>query len=76
MSKDQCPECHYSQPLHSARCSRIDLDSAKFWLGKSNSEIERAWSRCKKWLETAHRWEAKFRTVKHENNQLRKNLKP
>jgi len=54
----------------------IDIRSAKYWLEKINEREAHAWERMRYWLETAHRWEAKFRTVKHENNQLRKKLKP
>jgi len=63
-------------PRHGQSCSLIDLESAKYYLRKM-AESESYWRKnciaARKW---ATLWEGKFRTVKHENNQLRKKLKP
>lgn len=62
-------------PCHGKSCSRIDLESAKYYCRKL-AENESQWRKnCIVARQYATLWEGKFRVVKHENNQLRKKLK-
>ncbi len=63
-------------PCHGKSCSRIDLESAKYYCRKL-AESESQWRKnCIVARQYATLLEGKFRVVKHENNQLRKKLKP
>lgn len=78
----RCAECHQwdmrrthpYRPEHKAKCSKATVHDLRYWYNSIREDIT-SWS---KWrmeaLESVKRWEAKYRTVKHENNQLRKKL--
>ena len=68
---DPCPECRrgpHAKPRHSQYCPRIDLESAVWFCRLLSKQVHEA-------RQQSQIWEGKFRTVKHENNQLRKKLK-
>ena len=79
----QCPECNYGSerrrgalllPCHAMTCSRIDLESAKYYCRKLAENGSRWQRNCIQARQYATLWEGKFRVVTHENNQLRKKL--
>jgi endogenous inhibitor of DNA gyrase (YacG/DUF329 family) len=74
-----CPECRTRQKWngtlsHSPTCSRIDLETARWYASKSEERIDKARKHAQAFAEHAQRWEGKFRVVCHENNQLRRKL--
>lgn len=78
---ESCPECHYGSHnpingLHHPTCSRINLETARFYAARWDADIARASQRVHEAWQHAHFWEGKFRTVKTENNALRRKLYP
>lgn len=74
-----CPECKtrprwHKQLSHSPTCSRIDLDTAKWYAAEAEQRIANQRSHSRAFMEAAQRWEGRFRIVCHENNKLRKRL--
>lgn len=79
MKTKTCPECDYGsthKPAHAARCSRATVDDLRNWFNDSQWWNELYKERITQFRLAAERWEGKFRVVKHENNMLRKSLKP
>ncbi len=77
MSEPTCPECHHRESIplnHWRTCSLITLECAKRYMEQDKEEIKRGYARVSIFITESHRWEHKFRTVKHENNKLRKKL--
>jgi hypothetical protein len=77
--RGNCPECR-TRPKwngtlsHSPTCSRIDLETARWYAAKSEERTTKARQYAQAFAEHAQRWEGKFRVVCHENNQLRRKL--
>lgn len=59
---------------HTRTCSRIDLESARWYAASSGEQIENFRNHAMAFNQAAQRWEGKFRIVCHENNQLRNKI--
>ena len=71
-----CPECHCRPKWngvlsHSPNCSRIDLDTAKWYAQMHHDNWVKANARIGAFVEQSERWRGKFLVVCQENNKLR-----
>lgn len=71
-----CPECHcrprWNGDLsHSPNCSRIDLDTAKWYAQRHHDNWVKTNVRIGSFVEKSERWRGKFLVVCQENNKLR-----
>lgn len=77
MKKEPCKDCG-AYVGHSPNCVSIDLDSAKEQLSLYYSlwKEKEIWTRnrIERHEKAAQMWKGKYYEVKHENNQLRKEI--
>lgn len=71
----RCPECHQVVG-HGWKCSQASIEEVRRQAELFQTDFYRVHERIASFIKEARRWEAKYRTVKHENNQLRKKLYP
>lgn len=71
---NRCRKCRRDIGHHRNTCPDYDLESAGNRIKELNDEITRLKGVIRNVGADRFRWEAKFRQVVHENNQLRKAL--
>jgi len=70
-----CHQCSHGGTVpHHRDCPHITLQDALYHMNYFRDEYRRVNHHRAEQTISAHRWEGKFRVVKHENNQLRRKM--
>lgn len=74
MARGLCDKCGYKLPNHSAHCEHATIDDVRRGVTQAEGASAHYRKVIDRHLSASAFWQAKFHTVKHENNKLRRKL--